>query len=86
MMFDCVNLVVIVVVIKDGCFVVVGGNVEIVLFVGCVMKVVDFDGCIVLLGLIDNYMYVICGGLNYNLELCWDGVWLFVVVMEMFKC
>ena len=37
-------------------------------------KIVDLKGRRVLPGLIDNHPHIIRGGLNFNMELRWDGV------------
>ena len=37
-------------------------------------QVIDLKGRRVMPGLIDNHLHIIRGGLNYNLELRWDGV------------
>ncbi len=37
-------------------------------------RVIDLKGCRVVPGLNDSHIHVIRGGLNYNLELRWDGV------------
>ena len=37
-------------------------------------KVIDLKGRRVLPGLIDNHLHIIRGGLNFNMELRWDGV------------
>ena len=37
-------------------------------------RVIDLKGRRVLPGLIDNHLHIIRGGLNYNMELRWDGV------------
>src|SRR6058998_1507266 len=36
--------------------------------------VIDLKGRRVIPGLNDSHLHVIRGGLNYNMELCWDGV------------
>ncbi|MDN7848022.1 amidohydrolase [Burkholderia seminalis] len=82
---DRANPVATAVAIKDGRFVAVGGNADVVPLAGRATKVVDLDGRTVLPGLIDNHTHVIRGGLNYNLELRWDGVRSLAVAMEMLK-
>ena len=37
-------------------------------------KVIDLKSCRVIPGLNDSHLHVIRGGLNYNMELRWDGV------------
>lgn len=82
---DCDNFIVIVVVIKDGKFFVVGNDVEVMFYCGSVIQVIDLQKCIVIFGFNDLYLYLICGGFNYNLELCWEGVFFLVDVLCMFK-
>src|SRR5205085_10009213 len=36
-------------------------------------KVIDLNGRRPVPGLNDSHLHVIRGGLNYNMELCWDG-------------
>jgi predicted amidohydrolase YtcJ len=48
-------------------------------------KVVDLKGRRVLPGLIDNHLHIIRGGLNFNMELRWDGVCSLVDAMAMLK-
>ena len=37
-------------------------------------RIIDLKGRRVLPGLIDNHLHIIRGGLNFNMELRWDGV------------
>lgn len=46
---------------------------------------IDLKGRRVIPGLIDSHLHVIRGGLNYNLELRWDGVDSLAVAMRMLK-
>ena len=48
-------------------------------------RVVDLKGRRVLPGLIDNHLHIIRGGLNFNLELRWDGVRSLADAMAMLK-
>jgi predicted amidohydrolase YtcJ len=73
------------VAIKDGKFLAVGQDVEIMAFRGADTKVVDLKGKRVLPGLIDNHTHVVRGGLNFNLELRWDGVRSLADAMNMLK-
>ena len=41
---------------------------------GPATRVIDLKGRRVLPGLIDNHLHIIRGGLNFNMELRWDGV------------
>ena len=60
--------------IKDGKISAVGTNDEILRLGGPATKVIDGKGRTVIPGLNDSHMHPIRGGLNYNLELRWDGV------------
>ncbi|MCG5074884.1 amidohydrolase family protein, partial [Paraburkholderia tagetis] len=62
------------VAIADGRFVAVGSDADIMPLAGGATKVVDLGGRPALPGLIDNHLHLIRGGLNYNMELRWDGV------------
>lgn len=73
------------VAVKDGKFLAVGGDAEIMAFAGPVTKVVDLKGKRVLPGLIDNHTHVVRGGLNYNMELRWDGVRSLADAMDMLR-
>ncbi|RAK52706.1 amidohydrolase [Phenylobacterium deserti] len=48
-------------------------------------QVLDLGGRRVVPGLIDSHMHVIRGGLNYNMELRWDGVRSLADAMSMLK-
>jgi len=73
------------VAIADGRFVAVGSNAEIMSLAGPQTRVIDLKGQRVLPGLIDNHLHIIRGGLNYNLELRWDGVRSLADAMAMLK-
>lgn len=62
------------VAIKDGVFVAVGEDSEVMNLKGDTTKAVDLKGRQALPGLIDNHLHIIRGGLNFNMELRWDGV------------
>ena len=62
------------VAIRDGRVVVVGGDAEVANLVGPATQRVDALGRRVIPGLNDSHLHVIRGGLNYFLELRWDGV------------
>lgn len=48
-------------------------------------KVIDAAGRTVIPGLVDSHLHVIRGGLNYNMELRWDGVPSLADAMRMLK-
>jgi predicted amidohydrolase YtcJ len=60
--------------IKDGRFVMVGDDRDVLALRGSGTRVIDLHGRRVLPGLIDNHLHIIRGGLSFNLELRWDGV------------
>jgi predicted amidohydrolase YtcJ len=60
--------------IQDGKISAAGSNDEILPQRGPTTKVIDAGGRTVIPGLNDSHMHPIRGGLNYNLELRWDGV------------
>ena len=73
------------VAINDGRFVQVGQEREIVQLAGRETRIIDLKGRRVLPGLIDNHLHVIRGGLNFNMELRWDGVRSLADAMAMLK-
>jgi predicted amidohydrolase YtcJ len=73
------------VAIKDGVFTAVGHDHEIMKLAGSSTKVIDLRGKRVLPGLIDNHLHIIRGGLNFNMELRWDGVRSLADAMNMLK-
>src|SRR5580704_17418396 len=60
--------------VEDGRVSKVGMNSEILATRGPKTRVVDVGGRRVIPGLNDSDLHLIGGGLNYNLELRWDGV------------
>lgn len=62
------------VAIKDGQFIAVGDEAEVMRYANAATKIVDLAGRSALPGLHDSHIHLIRGGLNYNLELRWDGV------------
>lgn len=71
--------------IKDGKFLMVGEDHEALTHFGPDTKIVDLGGRRVLPGLIDNHTHVVRGGLNFNMELRWDGVRNLADAMNMLK-
>src|SRR3989440_1079771 len=71
--------------IQDGRFLAVGADKEVMALAGPKTKVVDLKGRRVLPGLIDNHLHIIRGGLNFNMELRWDGVRSLSDAMSMLK-
>lgn len=62
------------VAVKDGRFVAVGSESDVMSFGEDGTPVIDLGGRRVVPGLNDSHIHVIREGLNYNLELRWDGV------------
>lgn len=62
------------VAIKDGRFLAVGTDADVMAVRGEGTRVVDLHGRRVIPGLNDSHIHVIREGLNYNMELRWDGV------------
>ncbi|MGW1604181.1 amidohydrolase [Streptomyces eurythermus] len=60
--------------IRDGVITVIGDDGDVAGHIGPDTKVVDALGRRVIPGLNDSHLHVIRGGLNYVLELRWDGV------------
>ena len=60
--------------IRDGKFIAVGSDREVMRFRDDRTKLVDLNTRTVIPGLNDSHLHLIRGGLNYNLELRWDGV------------
>ena len=73
------------VAISGGVFTHVGRDHEVMPLAGPNTKVIDLQGRRVLPGLIDNHLHIIRGGLNFNLELRWDGVRSLADAMAMLK-
>ncbi len=73
------------VAIKDGKFLAVGTDQEVLALAGPATRRIDLKGRGVLPGLFDNHTHVVRGGLNYNLELRWDGVRSLADAMDMLK-
>src|ERR1700750_68070 len=73
------------VAIQDGRFIAVGTDKEVMALKGPKTKVIDLKGRRVLPGLIDNHLHIIRGGLNFNMELRWDGVRSLADAMSMLK-
>ncbi len=62
------------VAIRNGRFVAVGEERDIMSYRSAETQVIDVGGRTVIPGLIDSHNHFIREGLNYNLELRWDGV------------
>ncbi|WP_246685926.1 amidohydrolase [Mesorhizobium sp. B2-4-6] len=73
------------VAIKDGVFLAVGNESDVMAHAGQQTKIIDLKGRRALPGLIDNHLHIIRGGLNFNMELRWDGVRSLADAMNMLK-
>ncbi|MFC5067273.1 amidohydrolase [Flaviflagellibacter deserti] len=71
--------------IAGGRFLKVGSEREVMELAGSETKKIDLGGRRVIPGLIDSHMHIIRGGLNYNMELRWDGVRSLADAMRMLK-
>lgn len=60
--------------VKEGKFLKVGSIKAIMALKGNSTKIINAEGKTIIPGLIDTHMHPIRAGLNYNLELRWDGV------------
>jgi predicted amidohydrolase YtcJ len=73
------------VAIKDGKFLAVGTDAEIMAFAATNTKLVDLQKKRVVPGINDSHIHLIRGGLNFNLELRWDGVPSLADALRMLK-
>src|SRR3979490_689631 len=73
------------VAIQDGRFLPVGADKEGMGLAGPKTEVVGLSGGGGRPGLIDSHLHIIRGGLNFNMELRWDGVRSLADAMRMLK-
>jgi predicted amidohydrolase YtcJ len=73
------------VAIQDGKFVAVGDAEEAMRHRGAATQVIDLNGRTAVPGLNDSHLHLIRGGLNYNLELRWEGVPSLADALRMLK-
>uniref|UniRef100_I2Q3M8 Putative TIM-barrel fold metal-dependent hydrolase n=1 Tax=Desulfovibrio sp. U5L TaxID=596152 RepID=I2Q3M8_9BACT len=73
------------VAIKDGRFLAVGDEGDVAPHLGPDTRRIDLKGRTVVPGLNDSHIHVIRGGLNYNMELRWDGVPSLSLALGMLK-
>lgn len=73
------------VAVRDDRFVAVGSEPEVMSFKGHGTQVIDLKGSRVIPGLNDSHIHVIREGLNYNMELRWDGVPSLADAMRMLR-
>jgi len=73
------------VAIADGKFASVGDARSVLALAGPHTKIVDLKGKRVVPGLNDSHTHLVRGGLNYNMELRWDGLGSLGEALEMLK-
>ncbi|MCI4592515.1 amidohydrolase [Sphingobium sp. BYY-5] len=73
------------VAIRDGKFLAVGTEQEVRSAAAPNARVIDAGGRRLIPGLIDSHIHVIRGGLNYNMELRWEGVPTLADAMAMLQ-
>jgi predicted amidohydrolase YtcJ len=73
------------VAIGGGRFVAVGRDDDILKLRGPDTRMIDLDGRRVIPGLNDSHLHIIRGGLNFNMELRWDGVPSLADAMRMLR-
>ncbi|HDS0931124.1 TPA: amidohydrolase [Pseudomonas putida] len=73
------------VAIKDGRFIAVGSDAEAMAHKGAASQIIDLKQRTVIPGLNDSHLHLIRGGLNYNLELRWEGVPSVADALRMLK-
>ncbi|RED06610.1 amidohydrolase [Ectopseudomonas oleovorans] len=73
------------VAIRDGRFIAVGTDAEAMAFRGTATRLIDLRQRCVIPGLNDSHLHLIRGGLNYNLELRWEGVPSLAGALRMLK-
>ncbi|MFG1204072.1 amidohydrolase [Xanthobacter aminoxidans] len=73
------------VAVRDGVIVFAGTTADAMRLAGTTTRIIDVGGRRVIPGLIDSHMHIIRGGLNYNMELRWDGVRSLADAMDMLK-
>ena len=73
------------VAIQDGKFLAVGDLEHVMRFRQAGSQVIDLNGRTAIPGLNDSHLHLIRGGLNYNLELRWEGVPSLADALRMLK-
>ena len=73
------------VAIRDGRFLAAGDDPTVSAHAGPDTRTIDLHGRTVIPGLNDSHIHVIRGGLNYNMELRWDGVPSLAIALQMLK-
>jgi predicted amidohydrolase YtcJ len=70
---------------SDGKVIATGTDEEILRLRGPATRVIDAEGQTAIPGLNDSHLHLIRGGLNYNMELRWDGVPSLADALRMLK-
>ena len=70
---------------RDGRFVAVGSDADVLARRSARTQVINANGRRIVPGLNDSHIHVIRGGLNYHLELRWNGVPSLSDALRMFK-
>ncbi|MDR0933704.1 MAG: amidohydrolase [Burkholderiaceae bacterium] len=73
------------VAIHEGRFIAVGTEADAMKYRGTKTRAVDLNGRTLIPGLNDSHLHLIRGGLNYNLELRWEGVPSLADALAMLK-
>jgi predicted amidohydrolase YtcJ len=73
------------VAIKDGLFLNVGDDNAVMKLAASSTQVIDLKGKRVIPGFNDSHLHIIRGGLNYLMELRWDGVPNVATALDMLK-
>lgn len=82
---DRANPIATAVAIAQGRFLQVGDDKAVMAMATPSTRVIDLGGRSALPGLIDNHLHIIRGGLNFNMELRWDGVKSLADAMAMLR-
>lgn len=71
--------------VYQGKFLFIGSNDEAMQFQNAETKIIDLKNHVIIPGLNDSHLHLIRGGLNYNLELRWEGVPSLSIALDMLK-
>jgi predicted amidohydrolase YtcJ len=73
------------VAITNGLFAAVGRDEDVMPLAGSATRIVELKNRRALPGLIDNHLHIVRGGLNFNMELRWDGMPSLADALAMLK-
>lgn len=71
--------------VRDGLITAVGDDAHVMPLAGSTTRIIDARNACLIPGLNDSHTHLIRGGLNYNLELRWDGVRSLADAMAMLR-